>query len=121
MTRMTCAVCAALLFACTTEDVEDLDPAGTNGDEQWADEGPREQDVASDIDDVPVALPDDELVEIAAGRPLFQLPFPCGQVWAGQTRTNHSPSRAVDFNRANDLGDTVVAAAGGTVTRVADE
>ena len=29
------------LAACGTEDtVEDLDPAGTNGDEQWHDEGP---------------------------------------------------------------------------------
>ena len=51
----------------------------------------------------------------------FQLPFPCGQTWLGQTRTNHSPQLSVDFNRTNDLGDTVVAAAGGTVTRVANE
>ena len=114
-------LCVALLAACATEDVEDLDPAGTNGDEQWSDEGPREQDAASDVDDVQVVIPEAELGEIFAGRPNFQLPFPCGQVWAGQTRTNHSPARSVDFNRSNDIGDTVVAAASGTVTRVANE
>ncbi|APR83478.1 N-acetylmuramoyl-L-alanine amidase [Minicystis rosea] len=60
---------------------------------------------------------DDELT----GAPNFQLPFPCGQVWAGQTRSNHSPTNSVDFNRADDIGDTVVAAAAGTVSRVANE
>ncbi|MFD0206497.1 MULTISPECIES: M23 family metallopeptidase [Saccharothrix] len=54
----------------------------------------------------------------AVAAPAFQLPFPCNQVWEGQTRTSHSPANAVDFNRANDLGDPVVASAGGTVTRV---
>ncbi|WP_348652872.1 peptidoglycan DD-metalloendopeptidase family protein [Polyangium sp. y55x31] len=53
--------------------------------------------------------------------PAFQLPFPCGQVWAGQTRTNHSPQNSVDFNRNDDIGDAVVASAGGKVTRVANE
>jgi hypothetical protein len=51
----------------------------------------------------------------------FQLPFPCGQVWSGQTRTNHSPQRSIDFNRPNDSGDKVVAAAAGKVTRVGNE
>jgi hypothetical protein len=51
----------------------------------------------------------------------FQLPFPCGQAWMGETRTGHSPQLAVDFNRPNDIDDTVVAAAGGTVTRVDNE
>ncbi len=51
----------------------------------------------------------------------FQLPFPCGQVWSGQTRTNHSPQLSIDFNRDGDLGDTVVAAASGHVTRVENE
>jgi hypothetical protein len=109
--------------ACATDDdvvVEDLDPAGTNGDQEWSDEGPLLEDIASDVDDVVVVIPEEELGEIYAGRPAFQLPFPCGQVWAGQTRTNHSPQRSVDFNRSNDIGDTVVAAAGGTVTRVAN-
>ncbi|MEO8704478.1 MAG: peptidoglycan DD-metalloendopeptidase family protein [Kofleriaceae bacterium] len=53
--------------------------------------------------------------------PAFQLPFPCGQVWLGQTRTVHSPQNSVDFNRSNDIGDTVVASATGTVSRVANE
>lgn len=51
----------------------------------------------------------------------FQLPFPCNQKWSGQTRSNHSPQLSVDFNRPNDDGDTVVAAAAGKVTRVANE
>ncbi len=51
----------------------------------------------------------------------FQLPFPCGQQWSGQTRTKHSPQLSIDFNRTDDLGDTVVAAASGKVTRVENE
>jgi murein DD-endopeptidase MepM/ murein hydrolase activator NlpD len=54
----------------------------------------------------------------AAAAPRFQLPFPCGQVWSGQTRANHSPPYAVDLNRANDVNDAVVAAAAGTVSTV---
>lgn len=56
----------------------------------------------------------------AHAAPAFQLPFPCNQVWSGQTRTNHNPQRSIDFNRANDLGDPVVASAAGTVTVVAN-
>jgi len=49
----------------------------------------------------------------------YQMPFPCGQEWTGKTRDSHSPSRnAVDWNRADDAGDQVVAAAPGVVTRV---
>jgi hypothetical protein len=115
-------LCALFVSACAADDVEDLDPAGTNADEQWSDEGPLERDMASDLEAIDVQVPAEEVGEIAlSGRPAFQLPFPCGQVWAGQTRTNHSPPRSVDFNRTNDYGDTVVAASGGTVTRVANE
>ncbi|HEX6347329.1 M23 family metallopeptidase [Umezawaea sp.] len=57
----------------------------------------------------------------AVAEPNFQLPFPCAQTWEGQTRTGHSPANAVDFNRANDEGDAVVAASSGTVSRVANE
>ena len=57
----------------------------------------------------------------AVAAPNFQVPFPCNQVWEGQTRTNHSPANSVDFNRANDDGDPVVASAAGTVSRVANE
>ena len=46
------------------------------------------------------------------------MPFPCGQEWTGTTRANHSPSsKAIDWNRPDDLGDQVVAAAPGVVTR----
>jgi murein DD-endopeptidase MepM/ murein hydrolase activator NlpD len=81
--------------------------------ELW-DEGPTPQDESSDAAHGEVG----EVSEALSTTPRIQLPFPCGQVWSGQTRTNHSPQNSVDFNRANDLGDTVVAAASGTVTRV---
>lgn len=57
----------------------------------------------------------------ASAAPAFQLPFPCGQAWQGQTRSDHSPANAVDFNRTDDTGDPVVASAAGTVSRVANE
>jgi hypothetical protein len=56
----------------------------------------------------------------ALAAPAFQMPFPCGQVWEGQTRTNHNPQNSVDLNRADDLGDPVVASAAGKVTTVRD-
>lgn len=103
------------LVGCATDGLdEDLDPASSLGDEEMSDEGPTFAEEASDAN-----LPDD-LGVIYATTP-FQLPFPCGQVWAGQTRTNHSPQSSVDFNRANDIGDTVVASKAGTVSRVANE
>lgn len=117
MTMMLLAVAACEVG----ENFEDLDPAGTLGGEELGDEGPLPEDEASDVDAVDVAVPEGENDPLAAGVPMFQLPFPCGQVWAGQTRTGHSPTRAVDFNRGDDLGDTVVAAASGTVTRVDNE
>lgn len=48
----------------------------------------------------------------------FELPFRCGEVWSGQTRTNHSPQLAIDFNRSNDFGMPVVASETGTVVTV---
>lgn len=51
----------------------------------------------------------------AAAAPSFRTPFPCNQTWSGQTRTNHSPLYAIDFNRADDHGDPVKASAPGTV------
>jgi murein DD-endopeptidase MepM/ murein hydrolase activator NlpD len=57
----------------------------------------------------------------ASAAPAFQMPFPCGQVWSGQTRTGHSPQNAVDYNRTNDEGDPVGASAAGRVSRVANE
>ena len=56
----------------------------------------------------------------AAAAPTFRVPFHCGQVWSGETRSSHSPANAIDFNRANDLGDHVLASAAGTVDVVAN-
>ncbi|MFC3995254.1 M23 family metallopeptidase [Nocardiopsis sediminis] len=58
--------------------------------------------------------------QAAGPRPAFQLPFPAGQTWTGNS-SNSSAHRSyeIDFNRGGtpdaDLGDTVVAAAAGTV------
>ncbi len=52
-------------------------------------------------------------------RPGHRLPdaVPVRQEWTGTTRASHSPSsKAVDCNRADDLGDQVVSAAPGVVT-----
>jgi len=107
--------CAALLGACSAQlGEEDLDPATTLADEEWWDEGPPPEEEGPATADDGLATASSELT----GAPRFQLPFPCGQVWAGQTRADHNPQRAIDFNRSNDVGDPVVAAAAGTVTRV---
>ncbi|MEU7897205.1 M23 family metallopeptidase [Nonomuraea sp. NPDC049152] len=50
----------------------------------------------------------------------FQMPFPCGQSWNGNSSASSAhQSWEIDFNRGStpdaDLGDTVVAAAAGTV------
>ena len=48
----------------------------------------------------------------------YEMPFPCGQTWTGTTRPSHSPSHwSVDWNRTDDIGDPVVAAAAGVVTK----
>lgn len=80
--------------------------ATATGDEEEPWEG------ASESDD------DRDAQALVGEAPRFQLPFPCKQAWIGQTRTNHSPQLAVDFNRSGDEGDTVVAAASGRVSRV---
>lgn len=101
MLRRTCAVLGLSLAACTATIGEDLDPAGTLGDDVLVDEGPSAEDDATE----PAPEPD-EPPGTVDGVPFFQLPFPCGQVWAGQTRTNHSPTLSVDFNRTDDLTTT---------------
>ena len=51
--------------------------------------------------------------------PDFELPFPCGDTWTGTSRYNHSPSSlSIDFNKTNDLGAPMVAAAPGVITSV---
>ena len=110
--------CALALGGCAADQAEELDPAGALGPGEWSDEGPPAS--------APVGSSDEAHPELATSVesitvPRFELPFPCGQVWAGQTRTGHSPQNAVDFNRTNDEGDRVVAAAAGTVSRVDNE
>ncbi|KQQ43770.1 hypothetical protein ASF50_07735 [Nocardioides sp. Leaf307] len=56
----------------------------------------------------------------AAPDTAYEVPFPCGQTWTGTTRSSHSPSsRAIDWNRTDDVDDPVVAAAPGVVTTAA--
>lgn len=110
-TVLLAALCAA---GCIAEAPEDLGPTALLGDVEWTDDGPPpgEEAIGEETDSATSAVGD---------APNFQLPFPCGQVWAGQTRTNHSPVNSVDFNRTNDIGDTVVAAFAGKITRVGNE
>ncbi|MEV0380002.1 M23 family metallopeptidase [Nonomuraea sp. NPDC050643] len=57
----------------------------------------------------------------AAAGPGLQLPFPCGETWAGSSKSSaHTAGNEIDFNGSagdgnGDLGRTVVAAADGTV------
>ena len=53
--------------------------------------------------------------------PDFEMPFACGDTWTGSSRSSHSPSYySIDWNRADDLGALMVAAAPGMVTSVVD-
>ncbi|MDC0740549.1 peptidoglycan DD-metalloendopeptidase family protein [Polyangium mundeleinium] len=106
--------CGLALSGCGGEPPDELDPASALGGDEWLDDGPPPGEEAVD----------EELGSTSEGvsdMPAFQLPFPCGQVWAGQTRTNHSPQNSVDFNRNDDIGDAVVASAAGKITRVGNE
>ncbi|WP_084958732.1 M23 family metallopeptidase [Thermoactinospora rubra] len=63
-------------------------------------------------------VPESEEAAILATN--FQLPFPCGQTWTGNSSASSAHrSWEIDFNRGSspdaDLGDPVVAAAAGTV------
>jgi hypothetical protein len=111
-------VCAAALGGCAADPTEDLDPAGTLGSGEWTEDTTPADLLVASSDEVDPGL--GTAVDAITSTPRFELPFPCGQVWAGQTRSNHSPTNAVDFNRADDFGDRVVASAAGTVTRVAN-
>ena len=58
-------------------------------------------------------------VAVAAPAADYEMPFSCGQQWSGSTRSYHSPSaHSVDFNRTDDLGQPVLAAAKGVVSSV---
>jgi hypothetical protein len=108
-----CVLAGFVLAAgCVGEPPTELeDPAAELGGTEWLDDGPPPGEEA----------PSSTMEEALSGAPAFQIPFPCGQVWAGQTRTNHSPTNSVDFNRSDDVGDAVVAAAAGKISRVDNE
>lgn len=62
----------------------------------------------------------------ASAAPAFQLPFPCGQTWNGDSDNSSAhQSYEIDFNRGStadaDRYDTVVAAADGTVRTAANQ
>lgn len=50
----------------------------------------------------------------------LRTPFDCGQVWNANTRSNHNPQLAVDFQRSNALGQNVRSSAAGVVETRAD-
>jgi hypothetical protein len=106
--RLLAATLALGLVACAPAG----DESEVGEDEMW-DEGPPDGDDGGDSDAVSSSD--------ALSTSVFQLPFRCDQVWSGQTRSNHSPVNSVDFNRADDIGDAVVASAGGTISRVDNE
>lgn len=110
-TRLLALVALGLGVLACAPPTGDSDPSDEE-EELW-DEGPPDGDDESGED---TATSSEGL-----STSVFQLPFRCGQVWSGQTRTSHSPVNSVDFNRADDIGDAVVASAGGTVSRVDNE
>lgn len=62
----------------------------------------------------------------AQAAPSFQLPFPCGQTWHGNSSASSAHTgKEIDFNRGSsaeaDNGDTVVAAAAGVVRTAAHQ
>ncbi len=117
----------SMLAACGSSSEEDWesdgvridpdDPEVEDAEELW-DEGPPAEEGPIEEEDPTSGDGLGELQLELSGRPGFQMPFPCGQVWSGQTRSKHSPVNAIDFNRANDIGDKVVASAAGTVSVV---
>lgn len=53
--------------------------------------------------------------------PDFEMPFVCGDTWTGTSRASHSPSYySIDWNKTDDLGALMTAAAPGVVTSVVD-
>ncbi|MBW8482252.1 M23 family metallopeptidase [Actinomadura parmotrematis] len=74
---------------------------------------------------VAAALPDDPVASArtaaAGARPGFQVPFACKLTVTAATFAEHRPQYSVDFQKAGISGTPVLAAAAGTVSRVADE
>ena len=66
-------------------------------------------------------LPGTAYARSIADGPDFEMPFACGESWTGSSRSSHSPSYySVDWNRTDDLGALMTAAAPGVVTSVVD-
>ncbi|MGV9296468.1 M23 family metallopeptidase [Amycolatopsis sp. NPDC003676] len=57
----------------------------------------------------------------ASAAPNFQVPFKCGVTVTAATFSGHNPANSVDFQKSGITGMPVLAAAPGTVTRVANE
>lgn len=57
----------------------------------------------------------------AAAAPAFKMPFKCGYTATAATWSGHSPQNSVDFQKSGIWKTPVVASAGGTVSRVANE
>lgn len=109
MGRTTTTVTMSLFFCLAGCAV---DPVDDGGEIEWAPDGGLVDD-SDAVDDL------DDLETLA--RPRYQMPFHCGQVWRGNTFGGHNPLRAIDLNHdGGDFGRDVLAAAGGTVTVVAD-
>jgi hypothetical protein len=95
---------------------------GQKGDPKGPDQAGQGDDTAADQEETLVTEPvtvETSLFLKATAQPItaYEMPFPCGEVWSGSTRSSHSPSvRSVDFNRPADLGAPVLAAAAGIVT-----
>ena len=88
-------------------------PSGGHGDRPAVPAGKPRPDRPTDGP----GLTQKELKPTAQPLTAYEMPFPCGEVWGGSTRSGHSPSvRAVDFNfSGGDLGKPAVAAAPGAV------
>jgi hypothetical protein len=56
--------------------------------------------------------------DVSLAAPHFQIPFPCGQTWVGETRINHNPKLSIDFRRINASGDTIVASSSGKIKKI---
>jgi hypothetical protein len=92
-------------------------PKGPKGDPKGPDKDPEDEMDGAYTGEVVVTQQDTSSKPTARPTTAYEMPFPCGELWVGTTRASHSPStRSVDFNRSDDFGDPVVAAASGVVT-----
>lgn len=57
----------------------------------------------------------------AVDRPMFQLPFECGETWNGNTQESNDPPEAIDFNGTGIAGTPVTVSALGEVVHVQTE